>query len=196
MPREHLREALLDDRRLHAQELVDRDDQWGIAHDADLAVLGRGEPVEGPHAVLLLGLHDALSKFFAWLRPTCRAVLLQSLHVETLVPDVDRPHRGEPAHLLPIFPSRGGGCGPSLASLQPDRAAADRRSSRPAASDPIRNGGPDASHRSRSGRRSAAGRGQRKPPKLERCASPQSWTLRPELGVVAKSAAMIAAPPR
>ena len=39
-------------------------------------------------------------------------------------------------------------------------------------------------------------RGEAKAPKLERWASPQAWTQKPETGVRARSAAMIAAPPR
>ena len=34
------------------------------------------------------------------------------------------------------------------------------------------------------------------PPKLATCASPQHWTTMPEVGVEARSAAMIAAPAR
>ena len=38
--------------------------------------------------------------------------------------------------------------------------------------------------------------GVAKPPKLQRWASPQAWTRRPETGVPARSEAMVSAAPR
>ena len=38
--------------------------------------------------------------------------------------------------------------------------------------------------------------GEAKTPKFDRCASPQTWTFRPDRGVAARSAAMISAAPR
>ena len=46
--REHLHEALLDDRRVHPEKLLDRDDQRWVADDSDLFALVSGEPVERP----------------------------------------------------------------------------------------------------------------------------------------------------
>ena len=114
----------------------------------------------------------------------CPLLLGGSGHLQQLVlgqacvPDVHRAHLGELAHRLPVSRHRCTRRRPRVPLEKPLLRARSRRSPRVASRRTRR--GPAGSRRSRSGRRAAPARVMPEHTEFDRCASPQSWTVRPD----------------
>ena len=84
------------------------------------------ELVEGSQAVLALGLRARLVKSSRGFLGDLGSISLEGPDVEALVPDVDRAHRGEAAHLAPVL-ARGLGHRPApVALVEAEIPPADR----------------------------------------------------------------------
>jgi hypothetical protein len=107
-------------RLVRGQQLRDRHDQRGIAHDARLAVDDPGQPRERPETVLRPRLRDvALELLAELLARRLPPALEDRTDVEARVPDVEGSHGGEPAHRRPVLACCLEGCGEALAVAEP-----------------------------------------------------------------------------
>src|SRR4051794_19777991 len=103
---------------LSGPKLSDGNDDRRVADDPEIPIDRMGEPVEGPQAVLALRLRKGLVVLVGVLLADPGPELLEGLEVEALVPDVDRPHRREPAHLTPVFAGGARDGGAAIARLE------------------------------------------------------------------------------
>ena len=177
------------------QQLLDGDEQRRCAHEPDLPVDVLEVPFEGPQMVpaqRLLNLAITSFEALASARAASFATVPRRAAARTRPRDAPL---GELLHRLPIGADRPCDRRLALVGGQAECPSRRSRSSPRAARRPTRRG-PGASRRNRSGRRSAIRSGVSKRPKFNRWASPHSCARSPEVAVPARSAAMIAAPPR
>jgi hypothetical protein len=88
-------------------QLLDRRDQRRFADDPDLAIDLVGQLLHGPQAVLAAGLFEVpLEEAEATLVDLRAHDLQHRLHVEPRVPDVEVPHPRKTPHRLPVGASR------------------------------------------------------------------------------------------
>ena len=85
-----------------------------------------GQPGEGPHAVLALRLGPLLLGPLGGLAGDLRPVALDHFDVHALIPDLERAHWRQPAHLAPVLAGRLGDHGAPLGLTEAKVASADR----------------------------------------------------------------------
>ena len=177
------------------QHVLDRGDERRIADDPELAVDGTTQLRERSHAVFRSHAGDVgLEALHLLAGQLCPELVADRRDIEARVPDVDVPHLREARHRFAV-----------LAHCRRHDRATDRvveARSRPATARlaasrfTSHSNGPGSVSSKSLMLKTSLRSGAAKMPKLERCASPQSWACNPVRGPSARSAAIRYAPPR